>query len=478
MDAWPFIAGALSIAASALTTVHILLHKQDTRAAIGWAGLVWLSPGIGVILYWVLGVNRIQRKAQILCAEREFLPLPHEHLRTQPQQIPLIGDSIPDHIVNLALMTEKVTSQPLTSGNQITPLVNGDAAYPAMIDAIKAANRSITLTSYIFDNDQWGKKFHHSLVKAKTRGVEIRVLVDAIGARYSRPTILSLLRRSGVRSEEFMPSRWPWHLAYSNLRSHRKIMVVDGKIGFTGGMNIRAGSVLSDKPKHPTQDVHFRMEGPVVSGLQKVFADDWKFTTGEPLLGELWFPALQSQGPIIARGVSDGPDEDFNSLRQVIFSALACAQKTVHIVTPYFLPDNELVTGLRLATLRGVDVCIILPRKGNLRMVQWASQAGLGELLEAGCEIHLANDPFDHSKLVVIDGAWTLLGSANWDPRSLVLNFEFNVECYNAQFAMDVFKIIQDKLANAKIMKLEDAKARSVFFHLRDRFFRLFSPYL
>ena len=184
-------------------------------------------------------------------------------------------------------------------------------------------------------------------------------------------------------------------------------------------MNIREGCLLSLNPSHPVQDLHFRVEGPVVAHLQEALTEDWAFCTGEELHGERWFPPLGPAGSVIARGIVDGPDEDFEKLRLSLLGAVACARCSLLIVTPYFLPDSALITALNVAALRGVEVDIILPQKGNLPVVQWASTAQLWQNVQRGCRVFLSPPPFDHSKLMVVDGAWTLIGSANWDARHL-----------------------------------------------------------
>ena len=180
----------------------------------------------------------------------------------------------------------------------------------------------------------------------------------------------------------------------------------------------------------------------------------------------------------MARGISDGPDEDFDKLRLVILAALASAQESIQILTPYFLPDGEIVSALRIAALRGVSVEIILPAVSNLRMVKWASDAGLEDILRQGCRIYLTQPPFDHSKIMIVDHLWVLLGSANWDSRSLALNFEFNVECYDFQLAESMEAILQKKKNSARELALEELISRHLIIRLRDRLFRLFSPYL
>ena len=304
------------------------------------------------------------------------------------------------------------------------------------------------------------------------------MVIDAIGARYSFPSIVGPLRKQGVRVERFLRTFVPGWFAYSNLRSHRKLLIVDGRVGFTGGMNIRQDACLSLKTKHPLHDLHFRFTGPVVAHLQEVFADDWLFCSGETLGGDAWFPPLTGDGPILARGISDGPDEDRGKLRSTLLGALACAQQRVAIITPYFLPDEALVWALNVTAMRGVQVDIFLPEENNLRFVKWASTAMMWQVLERGCRVWMVPPPFDHTKLMVVDDAWVLVGSGNWDPRSLRLNFEFNVECYDAELAAEAGKMVQQRLEKSKPLTLADVDGRSWPVRLRDGIVRLFSPYL
>ncbi len=201
----------------------------------------------------------------------------------------------------------KLAEQPLLSANSIEPLIDGDQAYPAMLQAIEQADISVSLSSFIFDNDSAGEEFVETLIRARKRGVEVRVLIDDVGSRYSWPTVVGPLRRGGVTVGRFIRTLWPTGFAYSNLRSHRKILVVDGRVGFTGGMNIRAGTWGKLQAKHPLHDLHFRLTGPVVAQLQETMAEDWAFTTGEVLEGEKWFPPLDATGKNAGAGSSQRP---------------------------------------------------------------------------------------------------------------------------------------------------------------------------
>jgi cardiolipin synthase len=308
----------------------------------------------------------------------------------------------------------------------------------------------------------------------------VRVLIDAAGARYSWPAITRKLKRAQIPYALFLPSSLlaPWQVATINLRNHRKILVVDGHTGFTGGINIRHGNVLTAHSRHAVQDLHFRLNGPVVTSLQEAFANDWAFTTRETLGGDAWFPELKAAGNVIARVITDGPEDDRDPLRWSLLAALAEAQSSVQILTPYFLPDTALIAALNLAALRGVQVDIFLPSKNNLPMVHWASRAMWWQVLERGCRIWLTPPPFDHSKVMIVDRHWVFFGSANWDTRSLRLNFELNVECYGRDFADQMVKVIEKKTRAAHQVTLAQADARSLPAKLRDATARLFSPYL
>ncbi len=479
---WPHVAAGFDVCACALASGHALLHKRDNRAATIWIGVIWTLPALGPLLYLALGVNRIRRHAIQLGVHKT-------RSRPVPENLGEPEHDGAEHLKHIAAVVSRVATQPLTAGNKIEPLINGDEAFPAMLAAIEGAKKSITLASYIFDNDPAGRKFIAALQRAVQRGVAVRVLVDSAGTRYSFPPITWKLRAAKVLFAKFLPASifTPWRVATINLRNHRKSLIVDGEIAFTGGMNIRQGNVLAEKPAHPVQDLHFRVTGPVVEELQATFVNDWAFTTDEILDGETWFPNSDTRflraenpnaGDVIARVIPDGPDADFENARWTLLAALAEAQFSVKILTPYFLPDNALVTALNLAALRGVKVDIILPEKNNLPPVHWASRALWWQVLERGCKIWLTPPPFEHSKLMIVDSHWVLLGSANWDARSLRLNFELNVECYGREFAARMEKLVAQKISAAREVTLAEADARPLPAKLRDAVARLFAPFL
>jgi cardiolipin synthase len=263
-----------------------------------------------------------------------------------------------------------------------------------------------------------------------------------------------------------------------NMRNHRKILVVDGEVGFTGGMNIRQGHVLAEPSRRLVQDLHFKVEGPIVSQLQEAFVEDWQFCCREKLEGPEWFPELEPKGTVVARTLVAGPDKNFEKLRWAIQGALACAEHRVMIVTPYFIPDQSIISALNVTAMRGVRVDIILPSHNNLPYVDWASRAMWWQVLERGCRIWLTPPPFDHSKLLLVDNDWVMIGSANWDTRSLRLNFELDLECYGFEFAARVAQIISQKMENAREVSLREMDQRPLTIRLRDGLARLLTPYL
>lgn len=482
---WPYVFTVLYFGTAIVASAHAVLFKRDVRGAVAWAGLIWLSPIIGAALYAVFGINRIKRRATRLRADGtdpgdlfpEGAMISVIRRRAPPPAADAPGGG-PYGMSALRRFVGTVTGRELTSGNTVTPLVNGDEGYPAMLEAIDSAHHSIALCTYIFDHDRAGTRFVEALTAARQRGVEVRVLIDGVGVRYSRPRITRLLEANHVPTAKFLKSMSPVRNLYLNLRNHRKILVADGRVGFTGGLNIREGCLLALDPAHPVQDTHFRFEGPVVRHMMDDFAIDWEFTTEETLEGELWFPEIDEVGPVEARGVADGPDENFETIQWSFLGALAAAERSVRIATPYFIPDQTLIAALNLAAMRGVSVQIVVPEAGNLRFAQWASTAQLWQLLINGCEVYLSPPPFDHSKLMLIDEEWTFVGSANWDARSLRLNFEYNVECYDATLAASVGALIDAKMASCRRSTLEDLGARPLPIKLRDGMARLFAPYL
>lgn len=478
---WSTLILALSLAMAAVGIVHAIMTKEDVRAATGWVGVMLLSPFLGAIIYAVAGINRIRRAtiSALRPVTGEAAEARHDrHLAMEA----LIDAHYGQHFIGLKTLGDRVARRPLTSGNTIAVLETGDEAYAAMCRAIDDAQKSVLLETYIFDNDAVGQMFVQSLSGAAKRGVTVRVLIDAVGVRYSVPSILKQLKEANITADLFngnivMGLRLP----YANLRTHRKILIVDGTVAFTGGMNIRKGFSAEFAGSESSRDTHFEVTGPAVADLFSVAAEDWRFAGNEALKGDVWQverTAPPPGQPMLVRAVATGPDASNETNHKLLMGAFSVARKSIRIMSPYFLPDRELISALTTAGRRGVEIDIVVPAVNNLFLVDHAMTAQFDQVLKNYCRVWRHNGPFDHSKLMAIDGVWAYVGSSNLDARSLRLNFEIDMEVLDANFAGEIDARIGAAIASAQPVTLQTLMARPFVIRVFDRLLWLGSPYL
>lgn len=478
---WPHMLAVVSALVATIAAAHAAMTKDEVRAAIGWVGVILLSPFVGALLYAIAGINRIRRVS--IAAERTAAG--HEIL--EHPRFDATGEAVADlfgrRFSALKTVGDRLTHHALTTANTIEMLDTGDDAYAAMIGAISTARHSIILETYIFDRDPIGLRFAGALIDAVRRGVAVRVLIDAVGARYSVPSIVSHLREHGVPTQVFngriiMGLRLP----YANLRTHRKILITDGSTGFVGGMNIRKGFTAEFAGTEMAHDTHFRIEGPVIADIFSVAAEDWYFASGERLHGEAWRTdsgsARQPGSAIFMRALPSGPDSSLEANHKMLMGAFSVARRSIRIMSPYFLPDRELVSALTTAARRGVDIDIVVPSANNLVLVDHAMTAQFDQVVRSYCRVWRCKGPFDHSKLLVVDSTWAFVGSSNLDPRSLRLNFEIDVEVLDPGFAGKIEARIEASIGTATEVTLEGLRAKPFFERLIDRILWLGSPYL
>ncbi len=454
---------------STASAVHALLFKREPAAAFGWIAFCLLFPVVGPIFYYLLGINRIRMRARRLRGEQVA------GLDAANATVP---ESIPTAFRTQAQISRAVTGLPMTHNNLIESFVGGEAAYPAMLEAIEQATDRVYLSTYIFESNQTGQRFADALAAATARGVDVRVLLDGAGEFYNRPAIRHRLRRDGVRVERFLPPRLLPPSPVINLRNHRKLLIADGDTVFIGGMNI-GDRHLSERPDHRAgiRDIHFRVQGPVTAQLEDVFLDDWEFITGErpnPLPSTASAPV----GTALGRTLVDGPNEDLHRLTMVLVGAVAAAREHIAIMVPYFLPPRELVAALQAAAVRGTRVDIILPGHNNLPFMHWASRNMLWELVKWNVGVYYQFGPFDHTKLIVVDRHYTQVGSANLDARSLRLNFEIMLEVYDTHFGERMASHVEAARREAHRVTLKELDERPILPRIRDAMAWLFTPYL
>ncbi|HEY4276550.1 MAG TPA: phospholipase D-like domain-containing protein [Rhizomicrobium sp.] len=460
---------AIYLFLACLVTVDALLKKSDVRGALGWIAAAWLSPILGSLLYYMFGINRVTRRALKLGKRQRSLARQPHH-GAEPVASP--------NIAILADVGQRITESPVIAGNKIAVLQGGDLAYAAMLDAIAGAKHSIAMASYIYRNDAAGHAFSDALAAAQARGIQVRVLLDGVGIGYLSPAPLARLRAAGVPVERFLHTWVPWRMPFLNMRNHRKFLIVDGSRAFTGGMNIDANHSRRLAKKNYIDDVHFQFDGPVARSLMDAFARDWAFTTEETLDEDYWWPEIAEQGSVQARGLRSGPDADIYKIEMLAGAALNLARRHVRIVTPYFLPDQRLQFAIAQASMRGVRVDIVLPRKSDHLYMEWATMGHMRFFRHVGANVHLSPPPFDHTKLLTVDGEWALIGSSNWDARSFRLNFEYDVECYDRELTAALDAIIDGKIARAQKLDFAELLRRPILVRLRDAAARLLMPYL
>ncbi len=466
------------VVATALS-FDIILHKHRPASAVLWLAVAWAFPIWGALAYLVFGVDQIRRFASgPVRLERLFrsyvAPGPEELSEGAEDADGAIALHGGAHI--LRLTEPAVRPYRLTRGNRIELLVDGEEVYPAMASAIETARERIDLQTYILSRDRAGRGLLQRLTARAADGVRVRLLCDGFGSGIAFVTgFFRDAERAGVEVAASHPRGYP------NLRNHRKVLVVDGRIGFVGGMNIDDRNLPQPDGRPADRDYHARVAGPVVRDLEFQFLVDWSRATGSALEGltrdtpPRWAP---TDGEALAQVIPGGPERSGSGLTMAFFGAIAAAQTSVTIVTPYFLPDDSILSALRYAATRGVDVRIVLPARSNHWYTAHAARALYGQLLEVGVRIYERRPPFIHAKALVVDDVYTLLGSANLDYRSLYLNFELDLEVASAAFAARVRRQLEVEMSESEEVSLEVYEARPASRRLTEGVCHLLAPML
>jgi cardiolipin synthase len=463
----------LIMLAAIAAAIHAIIYKRNPRSALTWVGFILVWPLFGALFYYYFGINRISRKV----LKRKPLKK-----RTEVDARSLIESE--KHYSNrhryhaILHCSDNLGCPPLAFA-EIALNAKGDIAYQKMLDAIDKAKVSISLYSYIFFYDRIGRQFVEALASAKNRGVSIRILVDAVGSARGKRKLIKALKEKQLPFALFLPVVWRGNS--SNLRNHRKLLIIDGINAFTGGLNI--AERYSDYYTRDKSVIDFNCEvtGNIVYHLQEVFVDDWFFTTGEVLGGEAWFvddiPVNQHRAAL-TRLVVAGPVYLEERMHWHILNAINVANYRLRIATPYFLPDESIISALCSASLRGVKVDILIPSFIDHKVMNWALTAVMPELLEKGCHIFRSHPKFDHSKLLIVDDDYASIGSANWDARSFRLNFELNIGVIDKAFVSELIEFFEHKKQNAQLVDIETVKRQNLLKKIRNGLARMLTPYL
>ena len=455
-------------AMSAFAAQHALLSKRDSRSALAWVAFC-LVPVAGPLTYLVFGINRVHTRARREYLEDEVLE-GTEYFDEPPGT----------ELRPLSHVGEKITGRGLVSVDEVEILRNGEGFYPAALADIAAARESVYCSTYIFRRDGVGRQLVEAFAAAQARGVDVRIIVDGLAAVAYLPPISRLLRERGLNLRLYNPITLTPPSLRLNMRNHRKLLVIDGETAYTGGQNL-SDSHLAERPDNRSRalDLHFRFSGKIVDDLEWAFLNDWHHC-GDETGSVAHDPRniLERQAKHWARLIMDGPNEDLDQLNDLLMGVFSVARRRIWLMTPYFLPGHDLAGALIGARLRGVDVRIILPERTNIYLAHWATQHNLRYILARRLPVYLQPAPFVHTKAVLVDDHYALIGSANLDPRSLRLNFELGVEVFSAAFNADLSAYFDGQLARSA--KLSEARlaARPYWMRIRDALAWLFSPYL
>ncbi len=384
---------------------------------------------------------------------------------------------------------EAIADSPLTTGNQVRLLQDGPATYQAMLAAILAARDHINMETYILDDDDVGRRFAEALITKQRQGVQVHLIRDSVGTVGTPKGFFQRLADSGIRILEFNPmnplmARKDWEL---NQRDHRKLLIVDGRTAFLGGINISSvysgGSFSQGMRARPAgspawRDTDLQLQGPVVAELQKLFLATWVAQKGEPLTVKNFFPRLESVGRQVVRAIGSSPDEPYSLIYATLLSAIGSAETSVHMTNGYFVPDPQLLAALEAAAGRGVDVTLILPSNTDSWLVFHAGRGYYEQLLRAGVKIHERRDVILHSKTALIDGVWATVGSTNLDWRSFLHNHELNAVVLGVEFGHQVQAMFAKDLAASDAITLERWQRRPISLRLKELSARVWEYWL
>lgn len=461
--------------------IVIFFENDDPTKTLAWLLILIFLPGLGFILYVLIGrkfqkIKRFKKKGLANLAELNKITKDESLSINGGQEY--INRHIP-HKKKLITLIANTASAPFTLNNKTRVFNNGPATFRSFFSAIEKARHHIHLEFYIFRDDKIGTRLKELLLEKARQGVKVRIIYDGYGSFKLGKDFLDQLKANNIQTACFSPVIFPLFNNRINYRNHRKILVVDGKVGFVGGINIGDEYLGKSRDFANWRDTHLSIQGDAVKFLQYIFIQDWYFITKEKITGDIYYPKCsEKMGQELIQIAASGPDSPWEPIMQMYFSMIATGEKSIYLTTPYFIPNESIFMAIKNAALSGLDVRIIIPGKPDSRFVLWASMSYLKELLEAGVRVYQYQKGFIHSKTLVVDGLVSSIGTANMDLRSFKLNFEVNAFIYNHQVAQilqqDFFTDLKDSIE----ISYYDYQKRPLALRFMESTARLFSPLL
>ncbi|MGX5820631.1 cardiolipin synthase [Chitinophaga lutea] len=484
-DHWQSIAIVILYGLTALVAVKALMETRSTSKALAYLLLLFFIPGLGVLIYLLIGVNRrvnriYSRKWLSNVRLNERLK---EYLRRENRETLLEHSDLVRNKTGIARLLFRDTLAPITSDNEVKLLINGEEKFPALMEALRAAQHHIHLEYYIFEEDIIGREVMDILMEKAKAGVEVRFIYDDFGSSDINRRFLRKMRAAGVEVYPFYKIRLLANRL--NYRNHRKIVVIDGHTGFIGGINI-ADRYINEprfREAHPAwpfwRDTHLRIHGQGVHTLQFLFMGDWNFCADTDLpITQDFFPDIDVKGEDLVQIAASGPDSERSSIMLSFLAAINRAERSVYITTPYFIPNDAIFNALQQAALSGVDVRLLVPGESDSRMVNSAAASYYEPLLACGVRIFRYNKGFVHAKTMVVDDNLSVVGTANMDIRSFDFNFEVNAFVYSTGVNWQLSEAFLQDCLYAEELNLQDWRDRGRWARFTEAVVRLVSPLL
>jgi cardiolipin synthase len=453
------------------TMVIVISENRNPLKTISWVLILLLLPLVGLVIYYFFGEdNRKQR----LISHKMYKKLNRRSIERR-ELLEILNP--PVEFKGLVNLLNHLKASPLYGGNSVTFYSSGREKFDALFDALEQARKHIHIQYYIFMDDEIGCKTRDILVRKAAEGVEVRLLYDDVGSWKAKRSFFKDMQVKGVEVQPFLKVAFKFLTSRVNYRNHRKIVVIDGKVGFVGGMNV-ADRYINGVGAGIWRDSHIKIEGKGVAGLQTSFLIDWYSARKEFLTSDTYYPVLEDKGDNLMQLVTSGPVGQFKDIHLGILQAIANAKESVYIQTPYFVPTDSLLQVIQMAAMRGVDIRIMLPRHSDTTFVHIASRSFLKEVLDAKVSVYFFDAGFLHSKMLIVDNSLTITGSANMDMRSFEHNFEIDAFIYSEETCRKAQDIFFKDMEQSTLLSVEEWNKRSGIEKFKESVMRLFSPLL
>ena len=449
----------------------VISENRNPVRTVAWILAVIFLPVIGIFWYAVFGQD-ITKKYVI--SRRMYSKLKRRPLDEMGTPVEF---DVPEEHENLVNLLKNMDYNPVLGGNDVKLFTNGTEKFKHLFEDIENAKEHIHIEYYVLLDDNLGKRFQDALIKKAKEGLEIRIIYDSFGSRKIKKKYIEEYRMAGIEIEPFLKLTWNAITSRLNYRTHRKIIVIDGKIGYVGGMNI-ADRYIDGFDWGIWRDTHARIVGKGVQGLQSVFLIDWYFVSQTLITSRKYFPLLENFGDVHMQVVNSGPLSEANEISHGILQAIYDAKKSIFIQTPYFLPPDAMIDALQAASVRGVDVRIMMSAQSDVPLVQMASRSFIKDMLKAGVKVYFYKKGFMHSKLMTFDDSLTLIGSVNFDSRSFEQNFEIEAFIYDESVTRESIDIFTEDQRHSELILMKEWKKRPVIKRFFESVLRLFAPLL